>query len=183
MLDLAQAELDVADLDLLGVHASPFDHRGRHVDADHVAGRSNLARGEEAVDARAGAEIEHRLAGQNRGEGDRVAASEAEIRAFGNVRGIRLGVAIGKHGGDRVDRARAAAGDLGSSLSDGAVALAHDHPHIAGGVDRRARFTRGVTFALRASTAAGRSGGLGRAAARLGGLRGRRTTRRRLDDR
>jgi hypothetical protein len=44
-----------------------------HVDADDMAGRGRCQRGEEAVGARAAAEIEHRLAGRDRGEVEKVA--------------------------------------------------------------------------------------------------------------
>ncbi len=63
MLDLAQAKLDVLDLHLVGVGACLVDHVGRHIDTDDAAGGADLPGRQEAVNAAAGAQVQHRLAG------------------------------------------------------------------------------------------------------------------------
>src|SRR5690606_14921175 len=79
MLDLAEAELDVGGPDLLGVAAGERDHLGGHVNAVDAAGLADHLRGEEAVDAAAGAEVEDDLAAFERGDGGGVAAAEGDI--------------------------------------------------------------------------------------------------------
>src|SRR5207237_1102338 len=58
----SMAELDVVEACLCGAHARLLEHRRRHVDTDNVARRSNHAGGDEAVDAGAGADVDHPLA-------------------------------------------------------------------------------------------------------------------------
>jgi hypothetical protein len=58
-------------------------HLGRHVDADHFAGRADRARREEAIEATACAEIEHGLARTQGRDRLWVAAAEAHVGALG----------------------------------------------------------------------------------------------------
>ena len=91
VLDLAEPELDVVEPALAAFRARALDHLGRHVDADDAAAWARRARGEEAVDAAAAAEVEHGLARLQREQRERVAAAEAEVGALGD-RGEVVGV-------------------------------------------------------------------------------------------
>ena len=59
------------------------NHFGCHVDTDDVAGFTDSARSEETIETRAGTEIENGLARLKRSDGERIAATETEIRCFG----------------------------------------------------------------------------------------------------
>ena len=87
--------VDVRGANLGGVFAGEGDHLGGHVDAKDLARFADHLRGEEAVDAAAGAEVEHHLAGLERGDGRGIAAAERHVgdrrRELGCVRvGIEL---------------------------------------------------------------------------------------------
>src|SRR5204863_8706982 len=56
-------ELDVRVPRSRDVHARALDHPLRHVEADHLAARADRLRGEDQVEARTAAEIEHRVSG------------------------------------------------------------------------------------------------------------------------
>ncbi len=84
MLDFAEAEVDIGDAGLARVLPRLLDHLRGHVDADGLA-RAHGAHGDEAVDARAAAEVEHDLAGLNLRRVERIAAAEAEVGAGGNI--------------------------------------------------------------------------------------------------
>jgi hypothetical protein len=58
----ALPELDLAQLEHLGGVPGLLQHLGGHVDADHPALRSDLGGGDEAVEASAGADVDHPLA-------------------------------------------------------------------------------------------------------------------------
>ena len=60
----------------LGVGAGEVEHLVGHVDADRLAGRRDAAGGDEHVGAGAGAEVEHRLAGVEVGDGGRDPAAQ-----------------------------------------------------------------------------------------------------------
>ena len=112
-LDLALEELDVVDAGLALVLARQRQHLVGHVEPVGLAGGADPPRGEQHVDAAAGAEVEHRLARVELGQRGRVAAAErGRHRLCGERRGLALRVEVG---GDRValpprDAAGAAAG-------------------------------------------------------------------------
>jgi len=70
-----------------------------HVDPDDPAARADLASRDEAVEAAASAEIEHRFAVAQRSDGGRVAATQAEVSAIGNGRRLVGAVAQRRRGG------------------------------------------------------------------------------------
>jgi hypothetical protein len=129
VFDLAETELGVRDADLGGVGARLLEHGRRHVHADHAAGRADFTRGEEAVDARARAQVEHDFAGLQRRVRERIAAAEAEIGAFGQRRGLLLRVAELQQHGVHV-AGRAAAARVLRALGDRAVLLADDRADV-----------------------------------------------------
>ena len=63
VLDLALEELDVGGAGLALVFARQGEHVVGHVEAVGLARGPDAARGEQHIDAAAGAEVEHRLAG------------------------------------------------------------------------------------------------------------------------
>jgi hypothetical protein len=66
-----------------------------HVDADDVAGRGRGERGQEAVGARAAAEVEHRFTGRDRGEVEEVSdAAERVDRCARDL--VKLGGRVAK---------------------------------------------------------------------------------------
>ena len=75
-LDLALQELDILDARLLLVFAGERQHFVGHVEAVGLARGADAARRKQHVDAAAGAEVEHGLAGLQLGERRRVAAAE-----------------------------------------------------------------------------------------------------------
>src|SRR5262245_40206874 len=93
MLDLAEPKVHVRGFDASRVVASLGDHLGRHVDADDPAGSTDSFGGQKAVEPSATPEIENRLAGLQRGDRLRIAASEAEAGSFGDARKLILRVA------------------------------------------------------------------------------------------
>src|SRR5690606_18076654 len=132
VLDLAEPELDVAGADLARVRARLRHHLGRHVDADDAPGRPDLPGGEEAVDAAAGAEVEHGLARPQGRDRLRVAATEAEVGAFGQRGEVLRAIAEGR----AVSPAAAAPGRAafcGVGPGDGAVLRAHRGADVVGG--------------------------------------------------
>ena len=152
------AELDLGEAHARGAGTGLVEHLRRHVDADHVPLLADAARGEEGVDAGAGAQIEHRLTGLGREEADRRTAAQAEVGLVGErcevggvvaqlLRHFRLAA-----GTD----AAAAAGDLAGG--DAAVAVAHliDLLFVL-----RGRHGHGIFFPFRApeSATSGLSGG------------------------
>jgi hypothetical protein len=118
MLDLAEAKLDVRGAALGGIRPGLADHLGRHVHADDAAALPDLPCREEAVDAAAAAEVQHRLAGLQGGDRQRVAAAERHLRALGKLVKLRLRVAQGR-------RRTAAAAAGGGAFRDPAVGLAY----------------------------------------------------------
>ena len=102
VLHLAEAEAHVLGADAAGVATGKLDHVGAHVEADDAALRAHLLRREEAVEAAAAAQVEHRLALVQAGDGRRVAAAERRedvlrqvAQLFGGVQ--RLGdVGVGE---------------------------------------------------------------------------------------
>ncbi|GAA1388268.1 hypothetical protein GCM10009613_25320 [Pseudonocardia kongjuensis] len=77
VFEVAQPELDVGRTDLGGVRAAQVDHVGARVDAIDVPARPDPAGREQHVQAAAGAEVEHRVAGVQLGHRDRVTARHA----------------------------------------------------------------------------------------------------------
>jgi hypothetical protein len=57
----AVSEADVRESELLGRPAGLGEHLGGHVDADDLAGAADLAGGDEGVESRAGAHVDHPL--------------------------------------------------------------------------------------------------------------------------
>ncbi len=82
VLDLAEAELDVGEAVFGSVAAGAIEHVGRHVDADDPARRTDPLRRQEAVEAGPRAEVDDHVAFLERGEGERIAAAEAEVGAL-----------------------------------------------------------------------------------------------------
>ena len=76
MLDRAEPELDIVVTERLAVCARPGDHLVRHVHSDRLPGGPHFFRGQQNVDAGAGAEVEHHVAFPDLAEGERVAAPE-----------------------------------------------------------------------------------------------------------
>ena len=79
LLGLAETELDVGHPRLTRILPSPLDHLWRHVEPDHFAGRPDLLRGDEAVDACARADVQNGLAGLDSGERQWIPASPKEF--------------------------------------------------------------------------------------------------------
>ena len=95
VLDLALQELDVLEAALALVLLGERQHLVGHVEAVGLAGRADAARREQHVDAAAGAEVEHRLAGLQLGQRGRIAAAERglqrQLRQFALLRRRRRG--------------------------------------------------------------------------------------------
>ena len=92
-LDVALAEFDIAEAGLLGIGTGLFQHGVGHVHADHPAGRPDLAGGQEAVETRPAAQIEHGFARLHRRHRLRIAAGKAKIRPLGQRRQLGGGIA------------------------------------------------------------------------------------------
>jgi len=67
------------DTTLDGYTPAPNEHI-----APQMTRRADHPRRKACVEPRAAAQVEHRLAGLQRGDGLRIAASETEVRAFGD---------------------------------------------------------------------------------------------------
>jgi hypothetical protein len=67
MLDLTEAELDMVEPELARIGAGSGDHLGCRVDAFEPIGLADLVAGDEDVVAGPATEIEHGLAGPQRG--------------------------------------------------------------------------------------------------------------------
>ncbi len=88
-LDAAGQELGVGHPGGRGVVAGQGDHVGRAVQAVSLPAGGDAAGRQQHVDAAARAQVQHRLAGVQRGDGDRVAAAQAgPQRAVGQVAGV-----------------------------------------------------------------------------------------------
>jgi hypothetical protein len=90
-----------------GVVPSLGHHLRGHVDADHATRAADALGGEEAVEAGAAPEVEHRLAGLQGGDGLRIATAEPEVGAVRDARQIVRRVAEAETAG----ALRAAAAD------------------------------------------------------------------------
>ena len=75
LLDRAVEELDVGRAGLGGVAAGQLEHLDGGVEPVGEPGRADPAGRQQHVDAAAGAEVQHGLAGMQVGDGDRVAAA------------------------------------------------------------------------------------------------------------
>jgi len=120
VLDLAEAELHLRVAALICIAARLGDHLRRHVDADDVAVRSDGLGRQEAIQAAAGAQIQHRFADFQAGHGGRVAAADAEVGLFRHRRQI-VGAIAEFFRRDRIDgiaAAPAAGGDVGIGGAD-----------------------------------------------------------------
>src|SRR5689334_21481355 len=93
MLKLAQAKLDIRRADFPCILARLLQHLTRHIDADHTAGRADLAGSKKAIEAGAAAEIDHRFAWLQRADRLRIAAAETEIGAIGHRRKLGFRIA------------------------------------------------------------------------------------------
>ena len=115
VLDLAAQELDVREPALRLVLLGEGQHLVGHVEPVGLAGGAHALRREQHVDAAAGAEVEHGLAGLQLRERRRIAAAErgGERRA-GHVAGLGRVVEVR---GDRV--ARAPGGGAGAAAARG----------------------------------------------------------------
>jgi hypothetical protein len=76
VLNHPEPELDVRGAHFACVGARLLDHDRCHVDADDAPLGPHLARGEQAIEARATAEVEHGLASANRGDSLGVATTQ-----------------------------------------------------------------------------------------------------------
>ena len=86
VLEVALDELDVLDAGLGGVGAGELEHLVGHVEPDRSTGRGDSTGGDQDVGAGARAEIEHRLAFAQVGDGGRHAAAERGVDGgFGNL--------------------------------------------------------------------------------------------------
>src|SRR6516225_4844860 len=90
MFQFPEAEFDIARADEGCVVARLFEHLMGHVDADHLAGVTDLPRGEKTIESGTTTEIDDDLARLHRSNCLRVAAAKAEIGALGNRRQLRL---------------------------------------------------------------------------------------------
>src|SRR5262249_16048435 len=108
--------------DPLGVGPRLGKHLVRHVDPDHSAAGPDLLGGEEAIDTRAAAEIDHDLARTHGGERLRVAAAKPEIGALRQGSELRLGIA---HITGRLLRGAGRAASR-ATLGDAAVPVAYE---------------------------------------------------------
>ena len=92
VLDVALEELDILEPALALVLLGERQHLVGHVEAVRFAGRSDAPRRQQHVDAAAGAEIEHGLAGLQLGQRGRIAAAERrlqrEVRHFAFLAGV-----------------------------------------------------------------------------------------------
>jgi hypothetical protein len=84
VFDLTETELYVRRFILLDVLSGLFDHFRRHIDADDVSGVANFLRGEEAIEACAGAEIQNGLARLQRGDCVRISTAESQVCSVGD---------------------------------------------------------------------------------------------------
>src|SRR6185312_2991856 len=93
MFDFAEAEFDVRSANLCGILAGEGDHLGGHVDPEHAAFGAHHLCCEEAIDAAAGAEVEHCFAGLKGSDGGGVAAAKRHVcDSCGEVIDAALGV-------------------------------------------------------------------------------------------
>ena len=105
VLDFALQELDVVDAGLALVFAGKREHVVGHVEAVGFAGRADAPGGEQHVDAAAGAEIEHGLAGLEFDERGGVAAAERGEHGLLGEQALFIGAV--EIGGDGVAAAQA----------------------------------------------------------------------------
>jgi hypothetical protein len=83
VLDLAEAELDIGQPGPGGIVARLFQHLMGHVDPDHPSIGADLPGREKAIEPRAAAEVDDDLAGPQRCDRLRVAATEARLAPSG----------------------------------------------------------------------------------------------------
>ena len=95
VFDFPEAELDVRPAARASQVAGARYHLGRHVHPDHSTRRTDLTRGQEAVDPRTAAEVEYHLPLPERHEVRGIPASQTEVRPFGDARQFRIRVARG----------------------------------------------------------------------------------------
>ena len=127
-------ELDVGGAGLGGVAAGEVEHLGGHVEPVDVAGRADPLGRQQHVDAAAGAEVEHGLAGVEVGDGGRVAAAEAGQRGgVGQVAEVVVvgGAPLGSSGPQHA--AAPVVGDVGGC---GVVVVDLDVDALRGGAHR-----------------------------------------------
>jgi hypothetical protein len=92
VLDQPLQEVHVLRAGLLGVPLGEREHLVGHVEPVHGSRRPDAPRREEDIDAAARAEVEHRLAGVEVGDGVRVPAAEARGDGFLGHAGTLVGV-------------------------------------------------------------------------------------------
>ena len=126
MLDLALEEVRVRDSGLGLVVLGEREHLVGHVEPVDDARRPDAPRGEEDVDAATRAEVEHRVALAQLGDGRRIAAAEACRRCRAGERRPLVGVVqrlTPQRVLVRVCAARAAPATAGSGGGDGECRL------------------------------------------------------------